>query len=171
VSSPGPGQVLFAFVRHWARRSPAGDPGAAEQGRLVLVAEAVGSLTERGQVATVNAVAREVGIDQSGVSRLIKSAAEAGYLSVAATRADGRRREASLTAEGRAMLEQAHRWQEQVFDDLTAGWGDQRRRDFQQAMTDLVDRSYVLDAWPMPAPSAASVTVGTEARHRGPAGR
>ena len=46
------------------------------------------------------------------------------------------------------MLEQAHDWQERVFDRLTQGWSEQQRRDFEQAMTDLVDRSYALDASP-----------------------
>jgi DNA-binding MarR family transcriptional regulator len=141
VSGPGPGQVLFAFVRHWSRRA-AGDPAAAEQGRLVLVTEAVHSLTRRGIAATVNAVADEIGIDQSGASRLIKSATAAGYLTVQAPGADGRRRAATVTSAGHTMLEQAHAWQEQVFDRLAEGWSAQQRRDFQQAMTELIDRSY-----------------------------
>jgi DNA-binding MarR family transcriptional regulator len=149
-SAEGPGQVLFAFVRHWSRRSPAGDEAAAEQGRHVLVAEAVGSLAGRGITASVNAVAHEIGIDQSGASRLIKSATEAGYLSMGSSQADGRRREASLTAAGRTMLKQARRWQEQVFDELASGWSDRRRRDFQRAMEDLIDRSYALNTSPTP---------------------
>jgi hypothetical protein len=44
------------------------------------------------------------------------------------------------------MLEQAHDWQEQVFDRLAEGWSERQRRDFQQAMTDLIDRSYALNA-------------------------
>jgi MarR family transcriptional regulator, organic hydroperoxide resistance regulator len=146
VSASGPGQVLFAFVRHWSRRPPAGDHKLAEQGRLVLVTEAVHSLTQRGIVATINAVAHEIGIDQSGASRLIKSATEAGYLTMRASDADGRQRQAILTSFGFTMLDQAHDWQEQVFDRLTEGWSEQQRRNFQQAMTELIDRSYALDA-------------------------
>ena len=145
MSSPGPGQVLFAFVRHWSRRS-AGDHAAAEQGRLVLVTEAVHSLTRRRIAATVNAVAGEIGIDQSGASRLVKSATAAGYLTVQAPGTDGRRRPATVTSAGHAMLEQAHAWQEQVFDQLAEGWSAQQRGDFQQAMTELIDRSYAGDA-------------------------
>src|SRR5699024_202048 len=96
--------------------------------------------------ATVNAIAQEGGIDQSGASRLIKSATAAGYLVMAASATDGRRREASLTSAGRAMLDQAHRWQAEVFADLTRGWRDTKCRDFQQGMTDLMDRSYEKDA-------------------------
>lgn len=146
MSTPGPGQVLFAFVRHWSRRPLASDHKVAEQGRLVLVTEAVHSLTQRGIVATVNAVAHEIGIDQSGASRLVKSATEAGYLTMQASDTDGRQRQATLTSFGLTMLDQAHDWQEQVFDRLTEGWSEQQRRNFQQAMTELIDRSYALDA-------------------------
>lgn len=146
MTGPGAGQVLFGFVRHWSRRSATGDPDMAKQGRLVLVSEAVHSLTERGIPATVTAIAHEIGIDQSGASRLIMSATAAGYLVMAAPATDGRRREASLTPAGRSMLEQAHRWQEDVFEQLTADWNEKRRREFQQAMADLMDRSYALDS-------------------------
>lgn len=111
----------------------------------MLVCEAVHCLTERGVPATVNAVAHGIGIDQSGASRLITSATAAGHLVMAASAADGRRREASLTAAGRSMLDQAHRWQEEVFDQLAGRWSEERRRDFQQAMTDLMDRSHAMD--------------------------
>ncbi|MFB4270030.1 MarR family winged helix-turn-helix transcriptional regulator [Nonomuraea sp. GTA35] len=137
---------MFAFVRHWSRRPLAGDPQVAEQGRLVLVTEAVHSLTRRGIVATVNAVAHEIGIDQSGASRLVKSATEAGYLTMQASDADGRQRQATLTSSGLAMLDHAHDWQEQVFDRLAEGWSEQQRRNFQRAMTELIDRSHALDA-------------------------
>ncbi|MEV4200567.1 MarR family winged helix-turn-helix transcriptional regulator [Micromonospora globbae] len=153
MTDPGPGQVLFTFVRHWSRRSsPPSSPDGAEQGRLVLVTEAVHALTRRGIPATVNAVAHEIGIDQSGASRLMRQATEAGYLSVRASRTDARRRHATVTASGRTMLRHAHDWQEQVFDRLTEGWSEQRRRDFQQAMTDLIDRSHPLDAAPASPP-------------------
>ncbi|AIG75976.1 Hypothetical protein AJAP_15510 [Amycolatopsis japonica] len=142
MSTQGPGQALFAFVRHWSRRTA----GVADQGRLVLVGEAVHSLAERGAETTVNAIAVEIGLDQSGASRLVKAAIEAGHLAMEASRSDGRRREVSLTAAGRSMLDQAHRWQEQVFDQLTDGWSEKRRSEFQRAMSDLIDRSHLLHA-------------------------
>jgi MarR family transcriptional regulator, organic hydroperoxide resistance regulator len=144
MSAPGPGQVLFAFVRHWSRRS-AGGSAVAERGRLVLVTEAVHALDRRGVAATVNAVADEIGIDQSGASRLVRSATEAGYLTMQSPETDARRRHATLTPSGLALLEQAHEWQEEVFARLTDGWSSRRRREFQQAMTDLIDRSYALN--------------------------
>ncbi|MFG1947502.1 MarR family winged helix-turn-helix transcriptional regulator [Nonomuraea sp. NPDC048826] len=143
MSEPGPGQVLFQFVRHWSRRTV--DQRTAEQGRLVLITEAVCALTRHGREATVNAVAREIGIDQSGASRLVRDASEAGYLEMRTSVEDRRRRHATVTPSGHAMLADAHAWQEQVFDRLTGDWSEQRRRDFQQAMTDLVERSYRVD--------------------------
>lgn len=145
MTSEGPGQVLFRFVRHWSRRSATGASGI-EQGRLVLVCEAAHTLSRRGASATVNAIAHEIGIDQSGASRAVQSAAAAGYLVMSAPAVDGRRREASLTPAGRSMLDHAHQWQEEIFGQLTAGWSEKRRRDFQQAMIDLMDRSYALEA-------------------------
>lgn len=122
----------------------------AAQGRLVLVTEAVATLADRDEPATVNAVAEEIGIDQSGASRLIKNAADAGYLTMQAAPSDARRREAKVTSSGRAVLKAAHAWQEQVFADLTYGWSLQRREEFQHAMADLIARSYVIDGLPAP---------------------
>jgi MarR family transcriptional regulator, organic hydroperoxide resistance regulator len=136
----GPGEMMFAFVRYWSRR-PWTDGSDAEQGRLVLVTEGVHVLTGRGIPATINAVAQEVGIDQSGASRLVKQATSAGHLTMRPSGSDGRVRLATVTPSGRVMLDRAHAWQEQTFDRLTQGWGEQRRQEFRQAMTDLVERS------------------------------
>jgi MarR family transcriptional regulator, organic hydroperoxide resistance regulator len=111
----------------------------------VLVTEAVHSLIGRDEPATVNGVALELGIDQSGASRLIRSAADAGYLTMVKGASDGRRRDVSITAAGAAALEHAHAWQEQVFGELTEGWSRQRRDDFRRAMADLIARSSAID--------------------------
>lgn len=146
MSAPGPGQLLFNFVRHWSRRAGAEDASIAEQGRLVLVTEAVNSLVTRDETATVNAGGQELGIDQSGASRLIGSAAGAGYLTMTKGSADGGRRVVSVTAVGRRALQQAHAWQEEIFAELTVGWNQQRRDDFESAMADLIARSYAIGA-------------------------
>lgn len=75
------------------------------------------------------------------MSRLVKGATEDGYLAMEVSRTDGRRREASLADEGRALLEQAHHWQERVFDRLTEGWSAERRREFHRSMRALMERS------------------------------
>lgn len=114
----------------------------AVQGRLVTVTEAVHSPVGRAESATVNAVAEELGIDQSAASRMLTEAVEAGCLTLARGPRDGRRRTASVTAAGDTQLEQAHAWQEEVFIELTSGWSARRRNDFHQAMADLLARSY-----------------------------
>lgn len=143
-TTAGPGQVLFEFVRHWSRRwAQAGDAHAAEQGRLVLVTEAAHSLSQRG-ATTINALADEIGIDQSGASRLVKSAVAAGYLQLTTSGSDGRRREVSVTPAGVSLLDQAHQWQEAVFDRLTEQWTVRQRGEFRQAMMSLLERSHAL---------------------------
>ncbi len=144
MTEPGPGQLLFGFVRHWSRRSAAGDASIAEQGRLIVATEAVAALTGREVPATVNAVAAEIAIDQSGASRMVKNAVDAGYLTMVADPTDGRRREVVVTPLGHAALRRAHAWQEQVFEELTEGWSDRRREDFQSAMAALIARSYAI---------------------------
>lgn len=146
MNTRGPGQLLFSFVRHWSRRATSGDATVAAQGRLVLVTEAVNSVIERKEPATINAVAHELGLDQSGASRLISGAAVAGYLILVAAASDGRRREVLITSAGRAALEYAHSWQEQVFNEMTVGWSQKRRDEFQRAMADLIASSYAIDA-------------------------
>ncbi len=145
MTESGTGQLLFGFVRHWSRRAAEGDATAAEQGRLVQVIEAVHALTGRGEPVTVNAVAAEIGIDQSGASRLVRDAAQAGHLDITTSSIDGRRRQLTLTETGRTLLTHAHAWQEEVFGQLTQGWSQRRCDEFHRAMVDLIARSYELD--------------------------
>ncbi|MFC3996936.1 MarR family winged helix-turn-helix transcriptional regulator [Nocardiopsis sediminis] len=142
----GPGQALFAFVRHWSRRwNTAADGQAAQSGRHVLVTEAVHALAGRRGGATINDVAREIGIDQSGASRLVKDAVAAGHLELRPSTADARRREVSVTAGGRTLLRDAHRWQEEAFAHLTEGWTARQRNEFHRAMLRLMERSHTLE--------------------------
>lgn len=137
----GAGQTLFEFVRHWSRRWNAPiEASAAQNGRHVLVIEAVNSLSKR-EAASINDVAREIGIDQSGASRLVKEAVGAGYLTLQASEADARRREIILTAAGHDLLLQAHDWQEEIFKHLTEEWVERERTEFHRAMLRMLDRS------------------------------
>ncbi len=142
MSEHGPGQTLFEFVRHWSRRTT---ESGTTQGRLVVVVEAVHTLTRLRTPATINAVARELGIDQSGASRWITDAVERGYVTLHISENDGRSRHATLTPVGHEILVHAHAWQEHMFVELTEGWNTKRRREFQQAMSDILDRSHQLN--------------------------
>lgn len=71
---------------------------------------------------------------------------KAGYLTMVVAPADARRREASVTSAGLSMVDDAHRWQEEIFVQLTPGWSDTKRREFQQAMVELMDSSYAMEA-------------------------
>jgi DNA-binding MarR family transcriptional regulator len=134
----GTGQALFQFVRHWSRRW--NGPADPDRGRDVLVTEAVHALRERAEV-TVNDVATELGVDQSGASRMVTRAVREGYLTVQSSTVDARRRSVAVTPRGRALLRAAHRWQESIFATLTDDWTDQERAEFHRAMRRLIARS------------------------------
>jgi DNA-binding MarR family transcriptional regulator len=138
----GPGQALFRVVRFWSRRwTGAGHTVELEHARDVMVAEAVASLSQR-DGATVNAVANELGIDQSGASRFIAQAVRRGYLRKAAARQDARRRVLKVTPAGEDLLRAAHAWQEAVFADLTAGWPEEDVRQLQAYLERLMDAQH-----------------------------
>ncbi|MFB9722046.1 MarR family winged helix-turn-helix transcriptional regulator [Planobispora longispora] len=144
VVEAGAGQALFRFVRHWSRRWNA-DGTPAERGRDVQVTEAVHALRGRQQV-TVNDVAAELGIDQSGASRMVAHAVDQGYLITHRAPADARRRAVGLTDAGLALLDAAHSWQESTFAALTSDWTGAERAEFHRAMLRLLDRSPELSA-------------------------
>ena len=96
----------------------------------------------------MSAVVSEIGIDQSGATRLVKSAVEAGYVAMTASNSDRRTREITLMSGGDVLLREAHAQQEQVFDELTVGWSRLRREEFHAAMTDLVRRSHLMEMEP-----------------------
>lgn len=141
-SAASSGQTLFEFVRYWARRQKIvdADAPAARNARFVLAVEAVQSLGEHSQVS-VNALARELAVDQSNASRLVKEAISAGYLEVMMSTVDTRRKAVSVTPEGLRLLADAHRWQEAMFDQLTAQWSAAERQEFHRAMLRLLESS------------------------------
>lgn len=135
----GPGQALFRLVRFWSRRwTGAGHAVELEHARDVMVTEAVASLSH-GDGATVNAVANELGIDQSGASRFIAQAVQRGYLRKAPAQQDARQRALDVTPTGEDLLRAAHAWQEAVFADLTAGWPEQDVRQLQGYLARLLE--------------------------------
>ncbi|MEV0394456.1 MarR family winged helix-turn-helix transcriptional regulator [Polymorphospora rubra] len=141
------GRTLFRFVRYWSRRG--NGPADAERGRDVLVTEAVHSLAGRPEV-TVNDVAAELGLDQSGASRMVAHAVDRGYLTTHPSPADARRRSISVTPDGTTLLNAAHHWQESMFATLTDDWTDAERADFHRAMHRILTRSRQLTGGDQP---------------------
>jgi DNA-binding MarR family transcriptional regulator len=150
------GQVLFGFVRYWSRRWTGADP---ERGRDVMVLEAVQTLARAGRAVSVNDVARELGLDQSGASRMIGHAESLGLL----TRTDrapgqpaagpGRRgvgtpASIAVTAAGARLLRRAHAWQDDVLRTLTEGWPDEDVRTLVTLMERLVEAQTRLETRP-----------------------
>ncbi|SHJ99850.1 DNA-binding transcriptional regulator, MarR family [Nocardiopsis flavescens] len=132
----GPGRTLFRFVRHWARGWNGTDGGDAN-GRDVMVVEAVADLADR---ATVTAVAEELGIDQSGASRMVAGAVERGHLRKEPSPGDRRARVLVVTEQGDDLLRSARGWQEAVFAELARGWPEEDVRTFRRLMASLVER-------------------------------
>lgn len=132
------GPALFRLVRFWSRRwinqALTGTPGAsgAEMRRIqhIQVIEAVAAGSDGGNEVTVTAVASQLGLDQSGASRMVKEALAAGYLARVDSARDRRRVVVKLTAQGRQLHVEALSWQRQCFDTLTATWDAGDRRQF-----------------------------------------
>jgi DNA-binding MarR family transcriptional regulator len=81
----------------------------------------------QGGEATVNAIAHQLGLDHSGASRMVRDAAEAGYLVRAESEKDKRRTVVRLTGNGEQLLADARDWQRRVFDELTEKWEDEEK--------------------------------------------
>lgn len=141
MSSADGGPALFRLVRFWSRRWPRGvASGAGEHAPLVqhvLTVTAVrtgAANADNGDDAdggvTIGEVARQLGLDQSGASRMAAAAAAAGYVERARATTDVRRAVLRLTPRGRQLIESAERWQRDTFAELTAGWTEQDRAQF-----------------------------------------
>ena len=129
------GRALFhlgrAFGRQPAHRALAEQSGPAVELSRILVVQAVEAGTEAPvQEVTVGAVAEHLGVDPSTASRLVAEAIGAGYLARTPSRADGRRARLALTAAGRALAEDARRYQRAVFEQVTRDWPERERAEF-----------------------------------------
>jgi DNA-binding MarR family transcriptional regulator len=131
VSDGGP--ALFRLVRFWSRRWArgvavgAGDTATVAQ--HVLTVDAVNACADV-DGSSVGHVARQLGIDHSGASRMVAAATASGYLESARSTADARRSVLRLTPAGKDLLDHALRWQREAFTELTAGWDDRDRARF-----------------------------------------
>jgi DNA-binding MarR family transcriptional regulator len=119
----GGGQALFGFVRFWSRRWTGVGLGVdAERGQDVMVLEAVHAVAGAQPAVAVNDIARELGVDQSGASRMVQRAERLGLLTRQRSGRIGTPASIALTASGERVLHQAHAWQDDVLRTLTADW-------------------------------------------------
>ena len=135
MTSADGGPALFRLVRFWSRRWARGvAAGAGDTAQHVLTVEAVSTCCAPGagdpDGATVGDVARRLGLDQSGASRMVAAAAAAGYVERSRATADGRRSVLRLTPAGRALIDSSHRWQRDTFAELTTTWDEKDRAQF-----------------------------------------
>jgi MarR family transcriptional regulator, organic hydroperoxide resistance regulator len=143
----GGGRTLFAFVRYWSRRWTGAGLGVdAERGRDVMVVEAVRALAGTGAPVSVNDVARELGIDQSGASRMVARAERLNLLTREGPRRVGAASSIGVTPEGEELLRHAHAWQDEVLRRLTADWPADDVRTLLVLMERLVAAQARLDA-------------------------
>lgn len=128
VSVADGGPALFRLVRFWSRRwsarASAALTGEMRHVQHIQAVEAVQTAGQGGE-ATVNAIAHQLGLDHSGASRMVRDAAEAGYLVRTESEKDKRRTVVRLTESGEQLLEGARDWQRRVFDELTENWEEQ----------------------------------------------
>jgi DNA-binding MarR family transcriptional regulator len=124
------GPALFRLVRFWSRRWARGVAAADDTSSVphVLTVEAIDTC---GAVEpAVGDVARQLGLDHSGASRMVAAAVERGYVERARGTGDARRSVLRLTAAGRELIEASHEWQRERFGELTAAWDAQDRARF-----------------------------------------
>jgi len=122
----GAGVALFRLVRFWSRRWVTTPPSqvTAEMARVrdILVLEAIDAAAAKVESVSVADVAHELGIDHSGASRMVSEASRHGYLVREAAGDDARRATLTPTKDGVDVLAAAHAYQDDVFEELTAGW-------------------------------------------------
>src|SRR5215212_11057203 len=103
------GQALFSFVRFWSRRwTGVGSGVDAQRGADVMVLEAVHALSGAQRPTSVNDVARELGVDQSGASRMIARTEQVGLVTRRSAGRVGAASSVAITAAGEELLRQAH---------------------------------------------------------------
>ncbi|MET7401318.1 MarR family winged helix-turn-helix transcriptional regulator [Dactylosporangium sp. NPDC005572] len=133
-SSGDPGVALFRLIRHWARRAPQRSAmvatGSAKDVPRILVIDAVATAHEHAEFVDVTAVARALGIDHSGASRMVSDAVQAGLLTRSTAAHDTRHAALLLTEQGAALVAAAREWQHMVFEEFTHDWSARDRAEF-----------------------------------------
>lgn len=131
-------QPLFHLVKQLSDPAIAYGSDDPTQSRMVEAVMAVQAVKERG-TATINDIAQELRIDQSGASRWMSQAIAAGLVQRERAASDGRARECGLTRAGEELLEKARQWQEEMYLRLTADWSDEERTGFESGVQSILN--------------------------------
>jgi len=138
------GQALFRLGRLFGRQSLqqmlARRTGRAVELSRIFVVQAVeeGS-SAPGAAPTVGTVAERLGVDPSTASRLVAEALRDDYLARDPAPADARRAQLALTDAGRALAEDARRYQRAVFERVTEDWTAEERHEFARLFVRFAD--------------------------------
>jgi DNA-binding MarR family transcriptional regulator len=138
------GQALFRlgrmFSRHSMREQLTRSTGKAPDLSQILVTEAVAlaRAEQPEQEVTVGVVAERLAIDPSTASRLVAETIAAGYLTRMPSQTDSRRICLEPTRAGEILVEQAHFYQQSVFEQITHQWPEQERQQFARLLVKFV---------------------------------
>lgn len=87
----------------------------------------------------VRGVAAALSVDQPRASKLVAQAVADGLARREADQADGRRTLLFLTADGQAMVDEAHRFRQSVVERVTGGWAPDERAQFARLFARFAD--------------------------------
>jgi DNA-binding MarR family transcriptional regulator len=125
-------EALLRMRRLWSQTmrpdAIAGDDGRRVELSHVLVVDAVARLSPA--EVTVRAIADQLDVDPSTASRLIDSAARAGWVTAHASTDDRRRRVVELTRPGELLQREAGEFRRRYLVDLLASWPSSDRQAF-----------------------------------------
>ncbi|MDP9374359.1 MAG: MarR family winged helix-turn-helix transcriptional regulator [Chloroflexota bacterium] len=138
------GQALFRLGRIFSKQPLhqllAQPTGCAVELSRILAVQAVGAGPEEpDREVTVGVVADRLGVDPSTASRLVAETIRDGYLARAASPVDARRVPLELTPAGRALAEDARRYQRAVFEHVTRDWSERERDEFARLFVKFAD--------------------------------
>jgi MarR family transcriptional regulator, organic hydroperoxide resistance regulator len=120
-----------------------------------MVLEAVHALAGS---TSINDVARELGVDQSGASRMVARAERLGLVTRPPAGRIGATSSIAITAGGEELLRQAHGWQDEVVRTLTADWPREDVEMLETLMNRLVQAQTKLDAGRRPTVRPNSIS-------------
>ena len=121
-------EALLRMRRLWAHSMRPEALAGEFRGRVeishVLIVDAVRRVSAPGEEVTVRRIAEQLDVERSTASRLVDSAARAGWVHTGPSTADARRTVVDLTANGQALDERARAFRLDYLTGLLDDWAD-----------------------------------------------